>query len=87
LIPVGEARYIASKLGSGPTECDENDDDRDGGSEDNKANFRYIELDGKSHFFEPWQEILDVLEDINRNKSCCCGGGGGDDRAVVLPRG
>jgi predicted alpha/beta hydrolase family esterase len=44
LIPVGEARYIASKM--------------------NDANhFTFIEMDNKSHFFRPWQEILDVFDD------------------------
>jgi len=42
LIPVREARFIASKL-----ECD---------------HFEYIEMDEQSHFFGPWQEILDVMD-------------------------
>lgn len=30
-------------------------------------NFEYIEMDGKSHFFQPWTEILDVLDHIINN--------------------
>lgn len=44
LIPVGEARYIASKM-------------RDA------HHFSFFDMDGKSHFFSPWQEILDVFDD------------------------
>lgn len=32
-------------------------------------NFEYIEMDGMSHFFQPWTEILDVVDKIvNNNK-------------------
>jgi len=43
LIPVKEARFIASKL-------------------KDAENFEYKEMDGVSHFFSPWQEILDVMD-------------------------
>ena len=43
LIPVREARFIASKM---------NDAD----------SFEYKEMDGVSHFFSPWQEILDTMD-------------------------
>lgn len=42
LIPVQEARFIASKM--------------------NGNNFDYIEMDGMSHFFSPWHEILDIMD-------------------------
>jgi len=33
-------------------------------------NFEYFEMQGKSHFFYPWNEILDVVDDmiLNNNK-------------------
>lgn len=43
LIPVREARYIASKM-------------------NDAENFQYVEMDGVSHFFSPWQELLDVMD-------------------------
>jgi len=43
LIPVAEARHVASKLKG--------------------DNFQYHEMDGKSHFFDPWQEVLDVFDE------------------------
>ena len=48
LIPVAEARYIASKLEG------DNDDDRD--------NFEYQELPRASHFWSPWPESLQVMD-------------------------
>ena len=42
LIPVAEARHIASKLKG--------------------DNFEYMELPSASHFFEPWPEILEVMD-------------------------
>lgn len=43
LIPVYEARYIASHLNGA-------------------AHFEYHEMNDKSHFFAPWQELLDVFD-------------------------
>lgn len=43
LIPVKEARYIASEM-------------------NDAKHFEYYEIDNVSHFFSPWQEILDVMD-------------------------
>ena len=32
-------------------------------------NFQYTEMSGVSHFFEPWKEILDVVDDMLLHKS------------------
>mmetsp|Transcript_20542 Transcript_20542/g.48757 ORF Transcript_20542/g.48757 Transcript_20542/m.48757 type:complete len:256 (+) Transcript_20542:21-788(+) len=67
LIPVSEARYIASKLGSGQNSDDE--EDADAAATSNEHNFKYIEMDRKSHFFEPWPEILEVVEEMATSPS------------------
>jgi pimeloyl-ACP methyl ester carboxylesterase len=43
LIPVKEARHIASEM-------------------NDAKHFEYYEIDNVSHFFSPWQEILDVMD-------------------------
>ena len=71
LIPVSEARYIASKLGSKDDDSDDEEQSTTAAttSSSKEHNFKYIEMDGKSHFFEPWPEILEVLEELATSQS------------------
>ena len=57
LIPVSEARYISNSL----QQVEERENTKEEKSK--LGNFQYHEMQGHSHFFEPWPELLKVLDE------------------------
>ena len=64
LIPVEEARYVAQNLQSAAESAAELSAaaNEDGSMHGPTASFKYDELQGFSHFFDPFRPLLDVLD-------------------------